>query len=88
MCVPLCPLVLRAVMKMQLTTIYRALDSAPGHCQSLAHLVSASAFEVRIFYTDEKAEVQKGRATCSRFRDCRERLGLTPSSGGLALIPQ
>lgn len=50
MCVPLCPLVLRAVMKIQITAIYRALDSAPGHCQSLAHLVSASAFEVRISF--------------------------------------
>lgn len=46
-CAPVPP-GLRAVMKIQLTTICRALDSAPGHCQSLAHLVSASAFEVRI----------------------------------------
>lgn len=38
------------VMKIQITTIYRALVSAPGHCQSLAHLVSASGFEVRISF--------------------------------------
>lgn len=46
----LCACAPERVMKIQITTIYRALVSAPGHCQSLVHLVSASGFEVRISF--------------------------------------
>lgn len=81
----LCPCapVLWAVMDVHITTIHRALDCAHDHCQSLAPLLFVSALEVSIFYTDEKTEVQKGRATSSRSCDFDERPGLKPSSENL-----
>lgn len=60
----------------------RACDYIPDLCCSFCGCISFGG--KYLLQTDEKTEVQKDRATCSRSCDCwMERLGLEPSSVGI-----